>query len=417
MTEKDEIDLVEKGVLRLEWAREHMPVLARVREELKSSGVLKGVKISMALHTEAKTGILALTLKEAGARVRLASCNPLSTDDSVAAALREHYGLETYARKGETREEYYEHLNRVLDLGPEVIIDDGTDLISLVHTTRKELLDNIVGGNEETTTGIVRLRAMASEGVLRFPVMDVNDADMKHLFDNRYGTGQSTLDGIMTATNLQLSGKRFVVAGYGWCGRGIAMRARGMGARVAVCEVDPVKAVEARMDGFDVLPMAEAVEDADFLVTATGCAGVVSSEHFKRIKDGCVLANAGHFDNEVDKEALSSLARERRRVREFVDRYVLGDGRRIDLLAEGRLVNLAVGQGHPVEIMDMSFAIQALCAAHVVSHAGELEPGVHPVPREIDERVARLELDAMGVSIDTLTEEQRRYLSSWREGT
>ncbi len=415
-TEESE-GLVEKGVMRLEWAREHMPVLAAVREELKQSGVLRGKKISMALHVEAKTGILALTLREAGAKVRLASCNPLSTDDSVAAALREKYGLEVFARKGETKEEYYENLNRVLDLGPDIIIDDGTDMISLAHTDRRDALADVIGANEETTTGIIRLRAMASEGKLEFPVMDVNDARMKHFFDNRYGTGQSTFDGLMTATNLQISGKRFVVAGYGWCGRGIAMRARGLGARVCVTEVDPIKAVEARMDGFDVMPMERAVEDADFIVTATGCKHVVDGRHFEKIKDRCVLANAGHFNNEINIGFLEKHAVSRRKAREYVEEYVLPGGKKVYVVAEGRLVNLAVGQGHPVEIMDLSFSIQALSAAYIVEHHREMENRVYPVPGEIDLKVARLELAAMGVEIDTLTEEQKRYLSTWQEGT
>ena len=372
-------DIVEKGALRLEWARSHMPVLAQVRTELKDKGILDGMKISMALHVEAKTGLLALTLKEAGAKVRLASCNPLSTDDSVSRALNERYGLETHAKKGETREEYYDNLNKTLDLGPDIIIDDGMDAIGLVHTKRQDVLEGVLGANEETTTGIVRLKAMAQEGALKFPVMDVNDAKMKHLFDNRYGTGQSTFDGIMNSTNLQISGKAFVVAGYGWCGRGIAMRAKGMGARVMVTEVDPVKAVEARMDGFDVLPMKRAVEQADFIVTATGCKGILDQRHFPQIKDGCVVCNSGHFDNEIDLEELTKVS-QKKRVRESVDEYKLQDGRRVYVLAEGRLVNLAAGQGHPVEIMDMSFALQALCAGHVAEKHGDLANDVHSVP-------------------------------------
>ncbi len=402
--------------MRLEWARSHMPVLAKVKEELKDSGALQGMKISMALHTEAKTGILALTLKEAGAKVRLASCNPLSTDDCVAVALNERYGLETYAKKGESDEEYYQHMNKILDLGPDILIDDGTDAISLVHTKRQDVLEGILGANEETTTGIVRLQAMAKEGVLRFPVMDVNNADMKHLFDNRYGTGQSTFDGIMTSTNIQISGKAFVVGGYGWCGRGIAMRARGMGARVMVTEIDPVKAVEARMDGFDVMPMAMAAPHADFIVTATGCKNIVAPEHFPLLKDGCIMANSGHFDNEIDRVGLDEAA-QKRRVRESVDEYLFPDGKKLYLLAEGRLVNLAAGQGHPVEIMDMSFAIQALCAKYMAENHGSLSPAVYKVPEDIDEHVAWLELDSMAIDIDQLTPEQEKYLNSWQEGT
>ena len=393
-----------------------MPVLAAIRADLVKSKVLKGLRIGMALHTEAKTAVLALTLAEVGAKVRLASCNPLSTDDTVAAALTERYHLETFAKKWQTTQEYYESLNRVLDLKPQIVIDDGADLISLLHTKRRDLLHEVVGGNEETTTGVLRLRAMEREGALAFPVIDVNDAKMKHLFDNRYGTGQSTLDGIMTATNLLIAGKTFVVAGYGWCGRGIAMRARGMGARVVVTEVDPVKAIEARLDGFEAMPMAEAVKQADFVVSATGVKDVVTADHFGTIKDGCVLANAGHFDNEISKADLERLGK-RRRVREFVDEYSLPGGTKVYLLAEGRLVNLAAGQGHPVEIMDMSFSIQALSAEHLARNAGKLAKKVHPVPPEIDDRVARLKLAALGVSIDSPTAAQRAYAESWREGT
>ncbi len=393
-----------------------MPVLAAVREGLVASRALKGVKIGMALHTEAKTGVLALTLKEAGAKVRLASCNPLSTDDSVAAALNEKFGLETHAKKWETTEQYYENLNRILDLEPDLVIDDGADLIHLLHTKRTDLLKGVRGGNEETTTGIIRLRAMEKDGKLAFPVVDVNDAKMKHLFDNRYGTGQSTMDGILTATNLLVAGKVFVVAGYGWCGRGIASRAHGLGANVVVTEVDPVKAIEATMDGFRVMPMSEAVKVADFIVTATGMKDVVQEEHLRAIKDGCVLANAGHFDNEISKADLERLGK-KRRVREFVDAYDLKGGKKVYLLAEGRLVNLAAGQGHPAEIMDMSFSIQALCAEFLARQAGSLGKRVVAVPTDIDDRVARLKLETMAVSIDALTPEQRRYGETWLEGT
>ncbi len=409
-------ELVDRGVLRLEWARAHMPVLAAVREGLVKGKALRGLRIGMALHTEAKTGVLALTLKEAGALVRLASCNPLSTDDSVAAALNERYGLETHAKKWETTKQYYENLERVLEVKPDLVVDDGADLIHLLHTRHRELLKGVRGGNEETTTGVVRLRAMEKAGELGFPVIDVNDAKMKHLFDNRYGTGQSTMDGIMTATNLLVAGKTFVVAGYGWCGRGIASRARGLGARVVVAEVDPVKALEATMDGFQVVRMADAVRTADFLVSATGMKDVVTAEHLKAIKDGCVLANAGHFDNEVSKADLERLG-SKRKVREFVDEYAMKDGRKVYLLAEGRLVNLAAGQGHPAEIMDMSFSIQALCVEHLAKNAASLGKRVVPVPEAIDDRVARLKLETMGVSIDALTAEQRRYGESWSEGT
>ena len=410
-------ELAERGARRLEWARDHMPVLAEIRAELTKSRAVKDVRIGMALHTEAKTGVLALSLREAGAQVRLASCNPLSTDDSVAAALDEVHGLEVYAHKWQTTEEYYESLNKVLDLKPELVIDDGGDLIHLLHTDRKELLAGVRGGNEETTTGIIRLRAMAKEGSLRFPVIDVNDANMKHLFDNRYGTGQSTFDGIMTATNLLVAGKTFVVAGYGWCGRGIAMRAKGLGARVVVTEVDPVKAIEAVMDGFEVMPMAEAARTADFIVSATGVKDIVTAKHFGQLKDGVVLANAGHFNNEIARADLESHAKAKRRVRELVEEYTLPGGKRAYLIAEGRLVNLAAGQGHPVEIMDMSFAIQAVSAAYLAEHAKELAPGVYPVPAALDDEVAQLKLKTLGLAIDSLTPAQKAYLASWKEGT
>jgi len=410
-------DLAERGVRRLEWARGHMPVLAAIGDELKRAKALRGLRIGMALHTEAKTGVLALTLRDAGAKIRLASCNPLSTDDSVVAALAEVHGIDVYARKWQTRDEYYENLNRVLDFRPDLVIDDGADLIFLLHGKRRELLSDVRGGNEETTTGVIRLRAMEKAGKLRFPVIDVNDAAMKHLFDNRYGTGQSTFDGIMTATNLLVASKVFVIAGYGWCGRGIAMRARGFGARVIVTEVDPVKAIEASMDGFEVLPMAQAARVADFIVSATGCKDVVTRKHFPMLKDGVVLANAGHFDNEISKADLDKAAKSIRRVREFVDEYMLAGGKRAYLLAEGRLVNLAAGQGHPVEIMDMSFSIQAVSAAHLAKHAKGLAPKVYPVPKALGEKVARLKLRTMGLHVDTLTEDQRRYLTSWSEGT
>ena len=410
-------ELAERGARRIEWARDHMPVLAAIRDELKRKKTLRGVRIGMALHVEAKTGVLALTLKEAGAKVRLASCNPLSTDDSVAAALADVYGLEVYAKKWETNEEYFANLNEVLDFKPEIVIDDGADLVFLLHTKRKELLDGVRGANEETTTGIIRLRAMERDGTLRFPVIDVNDAQMKHLFDNRYGTGQSTLDGLMNATNLLIAGKTFVVAGYGWTGRGIAMRAHGMGARVVVTEVDPVKAIEATMDGYEVRPMKAAVRDADFIVSATGDKDIVTAVHFAAMKDGVVLANAGHFDNEISKADLERVAKGKRRVREFVDEYLLPGGKRAYLVAEGRLVNLAAGQGHPVEIMDMSFAIQAVSAAHLAEHAGRLKPRMYPVPPTLDRKVAELKLKTMGLRIDRLTKSQRKYMDSWQEGT
>ncbi|UCD93137.1 MAG: adenosylhomocysteinase [Methanobacteriota archaeon] len=410
-------DLVKKGVERLEWAKEHMKVLEKVRNELTKKKSLKGMRIGMALHVEAKTGMLALTLREAGADVRLASCNPLSTDDSVSVALNEHYELPTFAKKGETSKEYYSNLNSVLDHEPDILVDDGCDLISLVHTKRKKLLDVVKGANEETTTGIIRLKAMEQDGALKFPVISVNDAKMKYLFDNRYGTGQSTIDGVISSTNLLVAGKKVVIAGYGGCGRGIAMRIDGMGGNVTVTEVDRVRAIEARLDGFLVQPMMDAIRDADFVITATGCKDVVSERHLKIAKDGCLLANSGHFDNEVSKVALKKLSKKKRKVRDFVEEYSLKNGRKVYLLGEGRLINLVAGQGHPVEIMDMSFSIQALCARYLAENYKKLKNKVYDVPRSIDDMVAKIRLKSWGIKIDKLSPEQKDYLSGWSEGT
>jgi adenosylhomocysteinase len=410
-------ELLLKGSRRLGWAEAHMSVLREVGEALRKDGSLKGVKVGMALHVEAKTGMLAVTLAQAGAKVRLASCNPLSTDDSVALALKEEKGIEVYARKGESHTEYYENLNSVLDMHPTFVIDDGADLITMLHTVRREQLDEVRGGNEETTTGVIRLKAMAAQGELKFPVMAVNDARMKFLFDNRYGTGQSTFDGFMNATNLLVAGKTLVVAGYGWCGRGVAMRAKGLGADVIVTEVDPIRAIEARLDGYQVMPMMDAARKADIIISVTGCKDVVRAEHLKVIKDGCVLGNSGHFDNEVSKKALEKLAAPPVRVREQVERYDLKDGRKVYLISEGRLMNLAAGQGHPVEIMDMSFSIQALALGHLVRNHVQMGPQVYPVPPELDELVARTKLRTMGLTIDTLTPAQTKYLQDWQEGT
>ena len=410
-------ELVEKGVRRIEWARTHMPVLAKIRDRMVKEQIFEGLKVAMALHTEAKTAVLALTIQEAGAEVRLSSCNPLSTDDSVAVALNEKYGLETYAKKGQNNKDYYASLNKVLDMRPDYVIDDGADLIFLLHTKRKELLSKVKGANEETTTGVLRLRAMAQQGALKFPVMSVNDAYMKYLFDNRYGTGQSTMDGFMAATNLVIAGKNFVIAGYGWCGRGIAMRAKGMGADVTICEVDPIRAIEAKLDGFAVMPMRDAVKNADILVSATGCKDVVTTQDMKAMKNGCVLANSGHFDNEISKTDLMKLAKSKKKVRDSVDEYVLKNGKRLYLLADGRLVNLAAGQGHPAEIMDMSFAIQALCLEYLDFSAQTLEPAVYDVPDHLDDLVARLKLQTAGIKIDKLSKEQQQYVRSWKEGT
>jgi len=410
-------ELAERGDRRLEWAREHMPVLASIREDLKRSKALKGLRIGMALHTEAKTGVLALSLREAGAKVRLASCNPLSTDDSVAAALGEVHGLEVYARKWQTTKEYYESLHKVLDLGPDLVIDDGADLISLLHTKRTELLDRVRGGNEETTTGVIRLRAMERDGVLRFPVIAVNDSDTKHLFDNRYGTGQSTVDGILRATNVLFSGLTVVVAGYGWCGRGVAMRAHGHGARVVVCEVNPIRALEAAMDGFAVMPMADAAKVGDVFVTVTGDLKVIGPEHFRLMKDGAILCNSGHFDVEIDLPGLRKMTSEVFEARPSVQGYRLKEGKTVYILAEGRLVNLGAAEGHPASVMDMSFANQALAAEYLVNKARTLQPKVYRLPEELDREIARLKLAAMGLAIDILTDEQAAYLASWREGT
>lgn len=410
-------DLTKKGSLRLHWVEDHMPVLMDIRKRFIDEQPLAGLKIGMALHTEAKTGMLAVTLADAGAKIRLASCNPLSTDDSVACALREEYGLDVYAKKWETEQEYYNNLNTVLNMAPDFIIDDGADLISMVHTSRKDVLSNVKAANEETTTGVQRLRAMAADGVLKFPVLDVNDAKMKFLFDNRYGTGQSAFDGWMNATNLIVAGKRLVVAGYGWCGKGVAMRAKGLGATVIVTEVDPIKAIEAKMDGFEVMPMVDAAKVADIIITVTGCKDVVSAEALAAVKDGCVMGNVGHFDNEISKSALDSMSESKQRVRDFIDEYRMRDGRKLYLIAEGRLMNLAAGQGHPAEIMDMSFATQALGLVHMVRNHEDMECGVHAVPAAIDSEIARIKLKSMGVSIDTLTAEQISYMTGWEEGT
>ncbi|BAB60158.1 adenosylhomocysteinase [Thermoplasma volcanium GSS1] len=406
-----------KGFLRLEWARDHMPVIAEIRKRFLDEKPFKGINIAMALHVEAKTGIFSLLLKEGGANVRMASCNPLSSDDSVVESLKTDYGMPVFARKGETQEEYYENLQRTLEKPPDIIIDDGGDLTKLVHTERKDLSKNIMGGNEETTTGVVRLKAMEKAGVLLFPMFDVNDANMKHLFDNRYGTGQSTLDGIMNSTNLLIAGRNVVVAGYGYCGRGIAMRLKGMGANVIVTEIDPIKANEAIMDGFQVRRMNDAIRYADMVITATGMKDVVKYEDALVAKKNIVLANAGHFDNEVAVKEIEKHSLEKREVREFVKRYRLENGNTVDVIADGRLVNLAAGQGHPVEIMDLSFALQALTAEYLVKNHQNLEKKVYPVPPEIDRYVAEIRLKQFGGELDTLTEDQIKYLNSWDEGT
>ena len=410
-------DLLEKGKLRLDWAYEHMPVLKSIDVRFRKERPLEGLKVSMALHTEAKTGILAIAIANAGAKVRLASCNPLSTDDSVSMALKEEYGLEVYAKKGETQEEYYNNLNSVLDIRPDLIIDDGADLIAMVHTSRRDAIVNVKGANEETTTGVVRLRSMAKDNKLEFPVLSVNDAKMKFLFDNRYGTGQSAFDGWMNSTNLMVAGKRLVVAGYGWCGKGVAMRAKGMGANVIVCEVDPIKAIEAKMDGNEVMRMEDAVKVADIIMTVTGCKDILKKEHFQSMKDGCVMGNAGHFDNEINKRDLQDMSTSVKRVREYIDVYNMKDGRKLYLIADGRLMNLAAGQGHPAEIMDTSFAAQALGAEYMLQNYKNMKNEVYTLPDAIDVEIATIKLRSMGIIIDSLTEEQIRYCTGWEEGT
>jgi adenosylhomocysteinase len=421
MAEKEfdikDISLAEQGRHKIEWAAQEMPVLRLVRERFAGEKPLKGVRLSACLHITSETANLGLTLVAGGADLVFCASNPLSTQDDVAASLVADYGIPVYAIKGEDSATYYRHIQATLDHRPNLTMDDGADLVSTLHKERTELIDGVIGGTEETTTGVIRLRAMAREGALRFPVLAVNDALTKHLFDNRYGTGQSTIDGIMRATNILLAGKVFVVAGYGWCSRGIARRAQGMGANVIITEVDPLRALEAMMDGYRVMPMREAAAIGDIFVTATGDINVLDRQHFEVMKDGAIMANSGHFNVEINIPALTEMATEVRRVRPFVDRYALLDGRRLVLLGEGRLVNLAAAEGHPSAVMDMSFANQALGAAYMVQHAGELEKRVYPVPELIDREIARLKLESMGVAIDILTAEQEKYLASWEEGT
>ena len=409
--------LRDEGIRRIEWARSHMGVLAAIRSRFEDEQPFAGLRVGMALHVEAKTCNLALALQAGGADVRLAGCNPDSTDDRVVVAMNDHYNLPTTAKKGQNREEYYASLEWVLDHQPHLVIDDGGDLGFLAHTKRTDVLANIRGGAEETTTGVIRFQAMHDEGKLKFPVLNVNDALMKHLFDNRYGTGQSTFDGIMHATNLLIAGKNIVVAGYGWCGRGIAMRAKGLGATVTVTEINPVRAIEARLDGHHVATMEEACKTADFIITSTGCKDVVDDRHIPHLKHQVVLANAGHFDNEIAKPALETNAATIETVREGVKAYTQKDGRILYLISDGRLVNLASGQGHPVEIMDTSFAVQALGLEHVAKNHKAMGPGVHNLPPEMDSEIAALKLATLGIRIDALTAEQIEYLSTWEHGT
>ncbi len=411
------LDLAATGRARIEWAYQEMPVLRGLQQRFGTQRPLAGVRMSGCLHITTETANLARVLKAAGADLVLCASNPLSTQDDVAAALVKEFHIPVYAVRGEDTETYYRHIHAALDHGPVITLDDGADLVSEMHKERNDLLPQMLGGMEETTTGVVRLRAMARDDALRFPVIAVNDAMTKHLFDNRYGTGQSTLDGILRATNMLLAGRVFTVAGYGWCGRGLALRAKGHGARVVVTEVEPLRALEAAMDGYTVMPLMEAVRVSDFIVTVTGNKHVLDRSHFEVMKDGCVIANSGHFNVEINIPALESMAQARHRPREHVEEFRLADGRRIRLLAEGRLVNLAAAEGHPAAVMDMSFANQALCAVYLAAHRGELEHRVYPVPEEVDQEVAQLKLAAMGLAIDRLTDAQSDYLASWREGT
>ncbi|MBM3167208.1 MAG: adenosylhomocysteinase [Chloroflexi bacterium] len=412
---KDE-SLAEQGKLRIEWAGQEMPVVKQIRERLQKEKPFRGVRISACLHVTTETANLALALKEGGADLVLCASNPLSTQDDVAAALV-GFGLPAFAIKGEDNKTYYQHIMAALAHKPNLTVDDGADLVSTAHREKKELLGDIFGGTEETTTGVIRLRNMAKEGKLKYPIIAVNDAKTKHFFDNRYGTGQSTIDGITRATNVLWAGKRVAVCGYGWCGRGIAMRVRGLGAQVIVTEVDPISALEAAMEGYQVMPLLEAARVGDIFITATGDVNVIDKAHFAVMKDGAILANSGHFNVEINIPALGGLAKSKRQVRSFVDEYMLKDGRRVYLLGEGRLINLAAAEGHPASVMDMSFANQALCLEHLVKNKGKLKPNVYPVPEEIDMEVGRLKLKAMNITIDSLTAEQKKYLESWEEGT
>ncbi|MHB8417538.1 MAG: adenosylhomocysteinase [Myxococcales bacterium] len=411
-----DLSLAPKGHSRMEWARRSMPVLSQIQARFEKEKPLSGLRLAACLHVTTETANLALALKAGGAEVHLCASNPLSTQDDVAAALVDA-GVATYAIKGEDQATYYRHIAAVLDSRPHLTMDDGADLVSVLHKERRDLLAGVIGGTEETTTGVIRLRAMAAEKVLAYPIVAVNDALTKHLFDNRYGTGQSTLDGIVRATNRLLAGSIFVVAGYGWCGRGIASRAKGMGAHVVVTEIDPTRAIEAVLDGFQVMPMGEAAAVGDFFCTVTGNCSVIREEHFKKMKDGAIVANSGHFNVELDLDTLARLAVSRRVVRDFVEEFTLKGGRRVVVLAEGRLVNLAAAEGHPSSVMDMSFANQALASEYMAQNHRELEKRVYPVPKAIDEEIARLKLAALGVSIDKLTPAQKKYLASWQEGT
>ncbi len=412
-----DLSLAKAGVNRIEWAEREMGVLRLVRERFEKEKPLAGYKYSLCLHVTTETANLAITLKAGGGDLVLCASNPLSTQDDVAAALVSEYGIPTYSIKGEDNDTYYRHISAALDHRPHYTMDDGADLVSNLHTQRAELLSNVLGGTEETTTGVIRLTAMANEGKLAYPIIAVNEAETKHFFDNRYGTGQSTLDGITRATNILWAGRKVVVGGYGWCGRGVASRARGMGSHVIVTEINPIRALEAVMDGFTVMPAAEAAREGDVFITVTGGYHTVSGDHITSMKDGAILANSGHFNVEIDIPALEEMAVSRRTVRDFVEEYTMSDGRRIYLLSEGRLVNLSAAEGHPSAVMDMSFANQALSAEYLVKNQGNLQKGVHIVPKETDQEVGRLKLQAMGINIDTLSAEQQHYQDSWDQGT
>jgi adenosylhomocysteinase len=412
-----DIALAEKGKRKIEWANQHMPVLQLIRKQFIKEQPLKGIRMSACLHVTSETANLAITLRDGGADVVVCASNPLSTQDEVAACLVKDYNIPTFAIKGEDNATYYAHISAALDHAPQVTMDDGADLVTQLLTKRPDLLKNVIGGTEETTTGVIRLRAMAKDGTLKYPVIAVNDALTKHMFDNRYGTGQSSLDGIIRATNLLIAGLKVVVAGYGWCGKGVAMRAKGLGADVIVTEVSPTRALEAVMDGFRVMPMLEAAKIGDVFVTVTGNKSILAHEHFEKMRDGAVISNSGHFNVEIDITALEKLASGKKPVRPFVDEYAMKDGRKIYLLGEGRLINLAAAEGHPASVMDMSFANQALASEYLVKNATQLQKQVYSVPEHIDRHIAKLKLESMGIQVDKLTSDQEQYLSSWNEGT
>jgi len=411
------LELADLGKKRIEWANQSMKVLQIIRKEFIKNQPLKGIRVSACLHVTAETANLMIALRDGGADVALCASNPLSTQDDVAASLVRDYNIPVFAIKGEDNDSYYSHIMAAVDHKPQFTMDDGADLVSVLHTKRTAELENVIGGTEETTTGVIRLRAMAKEGVLRYPIVAVNDADTKHLFDNRYGTGQSTIDGIIRATNFLLAGSKFVVAGYGWCGRGLASRARGAGAEVIITEIDPTKALEAVMDGFRVMSMEEAAKIGDVFCTVTGNKNVLAKQHFAIMKDGAIISNSGHFNVEIDIPSLEKLSSSKRTTRTYVDEYTMKDGRRINLLGEGRLINLAAAEGHPASVMDMSFADQALSCEYMVKNHASLEKKVYTVPVDLDKRVAKLKLESLGIKIDRLTSEQEEYLASWNEGT